>query len=121
MGSRIYFTTNDRFALVDESPEDVAQTLTYALTSGEGFGHLTRHGETVVVNATMIAFIESTALSAHPTSGSAATEGARLVALNMALSGTSREAVSNYLRENLGFEDEDLLEEVYRHASRSAE
>jgi cell division septum initiation protein DivIVA len=47
-------------------------------------------------------------------SGSAAPEGARLVALNMALSGKPREETARYLRENFDFEGADaLLDEVY--------
>lgn len=41
-------------------------------------------------------------------------EGARLVALNMALNGTPREETASYLAENFGIEDGDqLLDEVY--------
>ena len=44
----------------------------------------------------------------------AAPEGARLVALNMALSGKPREETARYLRENFDFEGADaLLDEVY--------
>jgi hypothetical protein len=43
-----------------------------------------------------------------------APEGARLVALNMALSGKPRDETARYLRENFELEDEDrLLDEVY--------
>ena len=43
-----------------------------------------------------------------------ASEGARLVALNMALSGTPREETARYLRENYDLADEDaLLDDVY--------
>jgi hypothetical protein len=46
-------------------------------------------------------------------------EGARLVALNMALSGTPREETARYLAENFDLEDqEDLLDEVYARAAR---
>lgn len=40
-------------------------------------------------------------------------EGARLIALNMALSGSSRAETAEYLRETFGFEDEGLLDDVY--------
>jgi hypothetical protein len=41
-------------------------------------------------------------------------EGARLVALNMALNGTPREETDNYLAENFDLEDRQLLlDEVY--------
>jgi DivIVA domain-containing protein len=42
------------------------------------------------------------------------TEGARLIALNMVLSGSTREETAEYLRETFGIEDERLLEDVYR-------
>jgi DivIVA domain-containing protein len=46
--------------------------------------------------------------------GERASEGARLIALNMALSGTSREETARYLRENFELADPDaLLDEVY--------
>ena len=41
-------------------------------------------------------------------------EGARLIALNMALNGTPREATARYLRENFHLLDPNtILEEVY--------
>ena len=46
-----------------------------------------------------------------------ASEGARLIALNMALSGTPREETARYLRENFDLDDQDeLLDEVYARA-----
>jgi len=42
------------------------------------------------------------------------TEGARLIALNMALSGSSREETAEYLRETFGLDDAALLDDVYR-------
>jgi DivIVA domain-containing protein len=49
--------------------------------------------------------------------GPRAPEGARLIALNMALSGTPREETARYLRENYELEDEDaLLDDVYAKA-----
>jgi hypothetical protein len=46
-----------------------------------------------------------------------APEGARLIALNMALSGKPREETARYLRENFDLDDEDrLLNEVYAKA-----
>lgn len=46
-----------------------------------------------------------------------ASEGARLVALNMALGGTPREETAQYLRENFDLESPDeLLDEVYARA-----
>jgi DivIVA domain-containing protein len=46
--------------------------------------------------------------------GARASEGARLIALNMALSGTSREETARYLRDNFELDDPDaLLDEVY--------
>jgi hypothetical protein len=42
------------------------------------------------------------------------TEGARLIALNMALNGTSREETDRYLSENFSLSDRaSLLDEVY--------
>ena len=41
-------------------------------------------------------------------------EGARLIALNMALNGTPREETARYLEENFNLEDQDgILDEVY--------
>ena len=41
-------------------------------------------------------------------------EGARVIALNMALGGSSREETASYLAENFELEDPDaLLDEVY--------
>lgn len=46
-----------------------------------------------------------------------ANEGARLIALNMALSGTPREETARYLADNFDLADqEDLLDEVYARA-----
>src|SRR5436190_5612002 len=46
--------------------------------------------------------------------GTAAPEGARLIALNMALSGRPRDETARYLRENFEFDGADaLLDEVY--------
>jgi len=46
--------------------------------------------------------------------GGRVSEGARLIALNMALSGTPREETALYLSENFDLEDQDeLLDEVY--------
>ena len=49
--------------------------------------------------------------------GGRVSEGARLIALNMALSGTPREETARYLSENFDLEDQDeLLDEVYARA-----
>ena len=49
--------------------------------------------------------------------GGAGSEGARLIALNMALNGTPREETAEYLRENFDLPDQDaLLDEVYSRA-----
>jgi ABC-type transporter Mla subunit MlaD len=46
-------------------------------------------------------------------------EGARVIALNMALSGSARDETARYLAENFELEDpEALLDEVYERASR---
>jgi hypothetical protein len=45
-------------------------------------------------------------------------EGARVIALNMALNGSSREETARYLAENFELEDPDaLLDEVYARVS----
>lgn len=49
--------------------------------------------------------------------GGRASEGARLIALNMALSGAPREETARYLRENFDLDDQDdLLDDVYARA-----
>ena len=49
--------------------------------------------------------------------GGRANEGARLIALNMALSGTPREETARYLADNFDLDDQDeLLDEVYARA-----
>ena len=49
--------------------------------------------------------------------GGGSSEGARLVALNMALNGTPREETAAYLAENFDLADQDaLLDEVYSRA-----
>jgi DivIVA domain-containing protein len=54
------------------------------------------------------------ALADEAVAGSDDTEGARLIALNMALNGTSREETDRYLAENFELSDRDgLLDEVY--------
>ena len=54
------------------------------------------------------------AAAAAPKGEEADTEGARLIALNMALNGEAREATDKYLAENFDLEDrETLLDEVY--------
>jgi DivIVA domain-containing protein len=53
-------------------------------------------------------------LGAEPADGSDDTEGARLIALNMALNGTPREETDRYLAENFRLVDRrGLLDEVY--------
>jgi DivIVA domain-containing protein len=53
-------------------------------------------------------------LSDQSAAGSDDTEGARLIALNMALNGTPREETDRYLAENFKLRDRDrLLDEVY--------
>ena len=47
------------------------------------------------------------------------TEGARLIALNMALSGSSREETADYLRDTFGVEDDALLDDVYERVQAS--
>jgi DivIVA domain-containing protein len=65
--------------------------------------------------------VEEPALEVHaaradhePAAGGGDVEGARLVALNMALNGTAREETDRYLAENFDLDDRDaLLDEVY--------
>jgi DivIVA domain-containing protein len=60
------------------------------------------------------AAVEPAAPSASAASGGDDAEGARLVALNMALNGTSREETDRYLAENFDLSDRaSLLDEVY--------
>jgi DivIVA domain-containing protein len=66
------------------------------------------YDEEIVVEA---APVEAAAL---PEDGTDDTEGARLIALNMALNGTPREETDRYLAENFRLADRDgLLDEVY--------
>jgi hypothetical protein len=52
-----------------------------------------------------------------PTAASGAPEGARVLALKMALDGTPRDETARYLRENFELDDpEALLDEVYARA-----
>ncbi|MBA3421136.1 MAG: DivIVA domain-containing protein [Thermoleophilaceae bacterium] len=46
-------------------------------------------------------------------------EGARLIALNMALSGSPRAETADYLRETFGLEDDALLDDVYERVQAS--
>ena len=61
---------------------------------------------------------EAEALSApEPETGGGRNEGARLIALNMALSGTPREETARYLDDNFELEDVDgMLDDVYARA-----
>ncbi|MBV9465926.1 MAG: DivIVA domain-containing protein [Solirubrobacterales bacterium] len=57
---------------------------------------------------------EPTGISSLAAEGSDDTEGARLIALNMALNGTPRDETDRYLAENFRLADRDgLLDEVY--------
>jgi ABC-type transporter Mla subunit MlaD len=56
--------------------------------------------------------------AAAPAPAGAGLDGARVIALNMALSGSSREETAHYLSENFELDDPDaLLEEVYARVS----
>ena len=61
---------------------------------------------------------EAEALSApEPEAGGGRNEGARLIALNMALSGTPREETARYLNDNFELADVDgMLDDVYARA-----
>jgi hypothetical protein len=65
------------------------------------------------------AVVEQAAEPVRPAAGQSgrASEGARLIALNMALSGAPREDTARYLKENFDLADQDdLLDEVYARA-----
>jgi hypothetical protein len=54
------------------------------------------------------------AAASSASGGGGDVEGARLVALNMALNGTARDETDRYLRDNFDLADRDgLLDEVY--------
>jgi DivIVA domain-containing protein len=60
---------------------------------------------------------ESPAAAAHEAAPPPAGEGARLIALNMALNGTPREETARYLAENFELDEPDaLLDDVYSRA-----
>jgi cell division septum initiation protein DivIVA len=68
--------------------------------------------EVVVVEEVFVAEVSEPA--AEAAAGGGDTEGARLVALNMALNGTSREETDRYLADNFDLSDRGaLLDEVY--------
>ena len=50
---------------------------------------------------------------------SGSSEGARLIALNMALNGTPREETAEYLRREFNLEDEQMLDDVYARVRSS--
>jgi len=55
---------------------------------------------------------------APPVAQGQGVEGARVIALNMALNGSSREDTAHYLSENFELDDPDaLLDEVYARVS----
>jgi hypothetical protein len=74
----------------------------------------TRAPHTPVAHAPKAEAVAPKAAAAAPKGDEADTEGARLIALNMALNGEAREATDKYLAENFDLEDrETLLDEVY--------
>lgn len=75
--------------------------------------------EPAVIEDTVEAAEQAAAREPAPVAPSAgrASEGARLIALNMALSGTPREETARYLADNFDLDDqEELLDEVYARA-----
>jgi ABC-type transporter Mla subunit MlaD len=65
------------------------------------------------------AAVEQPDTHAEPVQLPAGQEGARVIALNMALNGSSREETAHYLSENFELDDPDaLLDEVYSRVSR---
>ena len=57
---------------------------------------------------------ESSTEGGEPASDAEGAEGARLIALNMALNGTPRDETARYLEENFNLDDQDsILDEVY--------
>jgi DivIVA domain-containing protein len=66
------------------------------------------------VAAVEVVEVEAASAAAEPAAAGGDTEGARLVALNMALNGTSRDETDRYLSENFDLADRAaLLDEVY--------
>jgi chromosome segregation ATPase len=60
----------------------------------------------------------ATEIPRAPASSPAGSEGARVIALNMALNGSTREETAHYLSENFELDDpEALLDEVYARVS----
>ena len=76
----------------------------------------------VLLVAALLVFLPPRAEAAYEASPPAAmgepgSEGARLIALNMALNGTPREETARYLAENFELDDADaLLDDVYSRA-----
>jgi hypothetical protein len=71
------------------------------------------------VDDELIAEVEAMAARAPEVEAPAAPEGARLLALKMALDGHPREETAGYLRDNFELDDpEALLDEVYARAGR---
>jgi hypothetical protein len=74
------------------------------------------HGEPTPVEAAPESSAEAAYEAAAPSTG-AGNEGARLIALNMALNGTPREETARYLAENFELDDPDaVLDDVYSRA-----
>jgi DivIVA domain-containing protein len=74
----------------------------------------TAHEQTASVNHESAVVAEEPAETAHTHDGGDDTEGARLIALNMALNGTPREETDRYLAANFSLADRaGLLDEVY--------
>ena len=57
--------------------------------------------------------------SSRRSTATADVEGARLIALNMALSGSPRDETADYLRHTFGLEDDELLDDVYERVQAS--
>ena len=57
--------------------------------------------------------------SSRRSAATADVEGARLIALNMALSGSPRDETADYLRHTFGLEDDELLDDVYERVQAS--
>ena len=73
--------------------------------------------EPAVIEDTIEAAEQAAAREPEAAPGGRANEGARLIALNMALSGTPREETARYLADNFDLENQDeLLDEVYARA-----
>ncbi|MHB1837798.1 MAG: DivIVA domain-containing protein [Solirubrobacteraceae bacterium] len=104
-------------AYMPEPDADVGYDASAAQRINAGYGDSSRYGESEAAApqpATPAPEYTYDPYAAHPVQESDDTEGARLIALNMALNGTPREETERYLAENFQLSDaRGLLDEVY--------